>query len=111
MKVPCGGFRIDDDTLKLKDDGTLYAVGGGVQPDWNQNDSTALNYIKNRPFYSETTETVLVEESTVPFTSLGAGLYYATIQSAFKPLPERHTKFLGMALHMNVLVKLLVGTP
>ena len=53
-KIGCGGFRIDDDTLKLKDDGTLYAAGGGggVQPDWNQNDSTALDYIKNRPFYS-----------------------------------------------------------
>ena len=51
-KIGCGGFRIDDDTLKLKDDGTLYAIGGGVQPDWNQNDSTATDYIKNRPFYS-----------------------------------------------------------
>ena len=27
--------------------------GGGVQPDWNQNDSTQPDYIKNRPFYSE----------------------------------------------------------
>lgn len=52
-KIGCGGFRIDNDTLKLKDDGTLYAAGGGVQPDWNQNDSTALDYIKNRPFYAE----------------------------------------------------------
>lgn len=52
-KIGCGGFRIDDDTLKLKNDGTLYAAGGGVQPDWNQNDSTALDYIKNRPFYAE----------------------------------------------------------
>lgn len=25
-----------------------------VQPDWNQNDSTATDYVKNRPFYSET---------------------------------------------------------
>ena len=22
-KIPCGGFRIDDDTLKLKDNGNL----------------------------------------------------------------------------------------
>lgn len=28
--------------------------GGGAQPDWNQNDSTAADYIKNRPFYKET---------------------------------------------------------
>ena len=63
----------------------MVVGGGGVQPDWNQNDETAADYIKNRPFYSETTETVLVEEITVPFTSPGSGIYYATIQSAFKP--------------------------
>lgn len=27
-----------------------------VQPDWNQNDSTAKDYVKNRPFYEETKE-------------------------------------------------------
>ena len=27
--------------------------GGATQPDWNQNDPTADDYIKNRPFYSE----------------------------------------------------------
>ena len=59
--------------------------GGGAQSDWNQNDETASDYIKNRPFYAETTETVLVEESTVPFTSPSSGIYYATIQSTFKP--------------------------
>lgn len=26
--------------------------GGGVQPDWNQNDPTAPDYVKNRPFYT-----------------------------------------------------------
>ena len=42
--------------------------GGGVQPDWNQNDETAQDYVKNRPFYSgNLVETVLVEESTVSF--------------------------------------------
>ena len=36
--------------------------GGGAQPDWNQNDETAADYIKNRPFYTgDTVETVLVE--------------------------------------------------
>lgn len=37
--------------------------GGGVQPDWNQNDSTAADYVKNRPFYSET-RNVTVENVT-----------------------------------------------
>lgn len=34
--------------------------GGGVQPDWNQNDSTAADYVKNRPFYKEP-ETITVD--------------------------------------------------
>ena len=89
FKIPCGGFRLDEKSFSLDENGVLSVSGGGsgggVQPDWNQNDSTAADYIKNRPFYSETTETVLVEESTVPFTSPGSGIYYATIQSAFKP--------------------------
>lgn len=25
---------------------------GQIQPDWNQNDSTAADYVKNRPFYT-----------------------------------------------------------
>ena len=65
---------------------TTGSSGGSIQPDWNQNDSTASDYIKNRPFYTgDPSETVLVEESTVSFTSLGSGIYHATIQSAFKP--------------------------
>ncbi len=34
--------------------------GGGVQSDWNQNDNTQPDYVKNRPFYNET-KTVTVE--------------------------------------------------
>lgn len=30
-----------------------------VQPDWEQNDDTAANYIKNRPFYEEKVDTLL----------------------------------------------------
>ena len=60
---------------------------GGVQPDWNQNDSTATDYIKNRPFYTgDSVETVLVEESTVSFSgsSWPGGMYSARIQSNFE---------------------------
>ena len=58
--------------------------GGGVQPDWNQNDETAADYIKNRPFYTgDPSETVLVEESTVSFSGSG-GMYSAQIQSNFE---------------------------
>ena len=54
-----------------------------VQSDWNQNDSAALNYIKNRPFYTgEPVKTVLVEETTVSFADAG-GLYTAEFSSTF----------------------------
>lgn len=56
----------------------------GVQPDWNQNDSTAADYVKNRPFYTgNPVETVLVEESTVTFAE-NRGLYAAKVQSTFE---------------------------
>lgn len=59
--------------------------GGQVQPDWNQNDSTAADYVKNRPFYTgDTVETVLVEESTVSFAD-GGGLYMGRLESTFSP--------------------------
>ena len=57
----------------------------GVQPDWNQNDETQPDYVKNRPFYTgNPVETVLVEESTVQFTDIG-GLYTGAIKSTFSP--------------------------
>ena len=56
----------------------------GIQPDWNQNDSTAADYVKNRPFYTgDPVETVLVEESTVSFTE-NSGLYFAQFLSTFE---------------------------
>ena len=42
----------------------------GMQPDWNQNDDTQPDYVKNRPFYASVVETVLVEESTVLFENI-----------------------------------------
>ena len=67
-------------------------AGGGkggsqsvVQPDWNQNDETAPDYVKNRPFYTGThVETVLVEESTVSFAP-SKDIYMGELQSAFAP--------------------------
>ena len=49
----------------------------GVQPDWNQNDETAPDYIKNRPFYTDgPVETVLLEETTAEFTEVNGGYSY-----------------------------------
>ena len=46
------------------------------QSDWNQNDDTQLDYVKNRPFYTgDPVETVLLEETTAKFTWDGTGLY------------------------------------
>ena len=59
-------------------------IGAGkpqVQPDWNQNDETAPDYVKNRPFYTGgPVETVLVEENTVSFADIG-GLYMGEFRS------------------------------
>ena len=57
---------------------------GDVQSDWNQNDETAADYIKNRPFYTgDTVETVFVEESTITFAE-NNGLYIAQFPSTFR---------------------------
>ena len=47
-KIPCGGFYLGDGLTM--DGNTLKSLGGEqVQTDWNQNDATAKDYIKNRP--------------------------------------------------------------
>ena len=57
---------------------------GGVQSDWNQNDGTQPDYVKNRAFYTgDLVETVLVGESTVPFAEHN-GLYMAEFPSTFE---------------------------
>lgn len=56
--------------------------GSGVQPDWNQNDETQPDYVKNRPFYTGE-PTVLFEESTVAFFE-DSGSYVAQVQSTFE---------------------------
>ena len=56
-----------------------------MQSDWNQNDSAAADYIKNRPFYTgDLVQTVLVEESTVSFTNASANLYYGAISTTIE---------------------------
>lgn len=76
--------------ITISADNVISATGGGggsVQPDWNQNDATKPDYVKNRPFYTgDPVETVLVEESTVPFSFAESdGVYMGELQSAFAP--------------------------
>lgn len=55
VKIPCGGFYLGDGLTM--DGNTLKSsvVGKQVQSDWNQNDSSAADYVKNRTHYEEST--------------------------------------------------------
>ena len=56
-----------------------------ARPDWNQNDNTQPDYVKNRPFYTgDPVETVFVKESTVSFSfSESEGAYLAQHPTTF----------------------------
>ena len=84
MAPPTGGTA--GQVLKKAETGTEWA--DAPVPDWNQNDSTAADYVKNRPFYTgDPVETVLVEESTVAFTlNEQIGLYLAQFPSTFEAI-------------------------
>ena len=64
--------------------GSTQIDGSTTQPDWNQNDDTQPDYVKNRPFYTgDPVETVLFEETTVAFSDKD-GLYAAEFPSTFE---------------------------
>ncbi len=81
-KVPCGGFELDE-SLALNDGKLGLAPGaGGVQPDWNQNDETQPDYVKNRPFWREKTKELLFPYITEPIevttADNGSGFFSAS---------------------------------
>ena len=51
------------------------------RPDWEQNDSTAPNYIKNRPFYTGDEEIVKIDYKYLPFLPKPDGESYLTFSS------------------------------
>ena len=56
-------------------------------PDWNQNDPTASDYIKNRPFYDGTpVKTEIIPESTVTFSEFNNDLRIADFTKKFIPI-------------------------
>ena len=61
-------MSLDVTTLALaKSYADQHGGGGGhVQPDWNQNDTTQPDYVKNKPFYLE--KTLVVELTKDDFT-------------------------------------------
>lgn len=87
VKVPGGAFYAGDGLTVDQTTRTVSAGGGSSvsTPDWNQNDATASDYIKNRPFYTgDPVENVLVEESTVSFTNASANIYYGAISTTIE---------------------------
>lgn len=53
-------------------DSNAFYLTPETQVDWNQNDETAPDYVKNRPFYSCKQWTVLIEEQkTRPYSATG----------------------------------------
>lgn len=61
-----GNGNVISDVYETKVDAqTKYDTLVEAKPDWNQNDETAIDYIKNRPFYEmEAVETVCIPETT-----------------------------------------------
>ena len=54
-----------------------------VQPDWNQNDATQPDYVKNRPFYTgDPAEIEIIPSTTVTFSDMG-GIMTATWPEKF----------------------------
>ena len=82
-----------DDAITLATAGTysdkniifnIKTLQNSIQPDWNQNDDTQSDYVKNRPFYTgDPVETVFVEESTVAFAD-NFLFYMAEFPSTFE---------------------------
>ena len=70
VKVPGGAFYAGDGLTVDQTTRTVSAGGGSSvsTPDWNQNDETASDYIKNRPFYTgDPAETEIIPATTVAF--------------------------------------------
>lgn len=65
-----------------------------VQPDWNQNNSSALDYVKNRPFYSkDSVEVVLCQNQTADFNNnYNVGLFDAINLQSLLPNQQYHIK-------------------
>ena len=78
---------------------------GGVQHDWNQNDATQPDYIKNRPFYTgDLVDTVLVEERTVSFADHG-NIYTTELAAEFIPtVGETYTVYWDSAAYECICV-------
>lgn len=64
-KIEGKGLSTEDYTTieKTKLAGIATGAEVNVQSDWNQSSTTSDDYIKNRPFYSETTDTLIISDT------------------------------------------------
>lgn len=95
-------------------DGTEYkAIDGsgsdaGIQPDYNQNDSTAADYIKNRPFYEEIKEEPLLEQTFSTMNASGVNIW-ATQDSVIQLTEGDTVKVIFNGVEYTETVKLGMG--
>lgn len=76
--VKIGGTPTNDNDAATK--AYVDAHSGGSQDDWNQNDTTAADYIKNRPGAYMGDETIY---DGTPTTALASGSYRVMLSPAF----------------------------
>ena len=60
----------------------MVKIPSNVQTDYNQNDSTAPDYMKNRPFYTGDTGIVKIDKKYLPFLPKPNGESYLTFSSS-----------------------------
>lgn len=99
-KVPCGGFELDE-SLALNNGKLGLAPGaGGAQADWNQNDETQPDYVKNRPFWREKTKELLFPYITEPIEVTteddGSGSFFASGDFGVAPGVTNYVVFDGV---------------
>ena len=72
----------------------------GVQSDWNQNDSTAADYVKNRPFWREKTKELAIPNITEPMSvttaDSGYGFFLASGNFVVAPDVTNYVLFDGV---------------
>lgn len=79
VKIQCGGFYLGDGLTM--DGNTLKSSGGEqVQADWNQNNSAAADYVKNRTHYSVQNLKPILEDKTFVYNS-SLNNYYILLDS------------------------------
>lgn len=110
-----------ENKIRFSNDITTIAFSAGapapveavsVQPDWNQNDSTAADYVKNRPFYTGTpVETALVEDINVPFSNPSASLYYGSIPTTIELIAGDAYKVSWDGATYECVCELIRGNP